>query len=265
MIFHSSFQSSYLWLPLIGFSVGLLASMVGGGGGFFFPPVLILIFKVPAHIAVATSLAATLPICLVGAVGYYRKGNLDVHTGITFGVAGIIGALAGASVTGLLTPDQLQTSFGIYAILLAFLIIFNNHKDKKKIRTVKKPPPIQMSGIIPRGSFYGFAGGFISGTFGTSGTAPVLTGLFAIKLPIKLVAGTSLTVVFINTVSALTGHLFIGIIDLTLVWFLSAGAVIGAFTGPKLLAGVELEKREGRIRQSFAYLILAFGLIMIIT
>ncbi len=265
MIFHSPFQYSYLWLPLIGFTIGLLASMTGGGGGFFFPPVLILLFKVPAHIAVATSLAATLPICFVGAMGYYRKGSLDVRTGITFGIAGITGALAGASVTGLLTAGQLETTFGIYAILLGLLMIFNNLKDKKNLRTVKKTPGIKIPGIITRGPLYGFAGGVISGTFGISGTTPVLAGLLAIRLPLKLVAGTSLMIVFINTVSALTGHLFIGIIDLTVVWFLTAGAVIGAFSGPKLLAGVDLEKIEGSVRQSFAYLVLAFGTIIIIT
>jgi len=75
MIFHSSFQYCYLWLPLVGFIIGFFASMAGGGGGFFFLPVLILLFKVPAQIAVATSLAATLPICIVGSWGPLPEWN----------------------------------------------------------------------------------------------------------------------------------------------------------------------------------------------
>jgi uncharacterized membrane protein YfcA len=75
-----------------GFIIGLAASMLGGGGGFFFPPLLILLFGVPAQIAVATSLAATLPICIVGSVGHYRNGNIDLKMGMVFGMAGIIGA-----------------------------------------------------------------------------------------------------------------------------------------------------------------------------
>jgi len=66
MIYHSSFEYYYLWLPLIGFMIGFIGSLIGGGGGFFFIPVLTLIFHVPAQIAVATSLAATLPIGIVG-------------------------------------------------------------------------------------------------------------------------------------------------------------------------------------------------------
>lgn len=265
MIFHSSFQYSYLWLPLIGLVVGLLGSMIGGGGGFVFPPALILLFKVPAHIAVATSLAATLPICLVGAAGHYRKGNLDLRTGLKFGMAGIIGALSGTLIAGLLTPAQLKDTFGIYIILLSVLMIFNHYKDKRKPKVQKDQESRIKITPIPRGSFYGFSGGVISGTFGSSGTAPVLAGLLAIKLPLKLVAGTSLMVIFINTVSALTGHLILGVIDFTLIFFLTTGTIIGAITGPRLTARLIFTKRERLIHQTFVYLMLGFGIIMIIS
>ncbi|HDR68276.1 MAG TPA: sulfite exporter TauE/SafE family protein, partial [Bacteroidaceae bacterium] len=70
MIFHSAFEYIYLWLPLIGLLVGLISTLIGGGGGgFFFIPILTILFGVPAHIAVTTSLAATIPICIVGLIG----------------------------------------------------------------------------------------------------------------------------------------------------------------------------------------------------
>ncbi len=265
MIFYSTFQYSYLWLPLIGLAVGLLASMIGGGGGFFFPPALIIFFQVPAHIAVATSLAATLPICFTGAIGHYRYGNLDINTGLAFGFAGIMGAIAGASVAGFLTSEQLKNSFGIYSILLALLIMFNSRTSNQNGREeINMSLILQLFRRIPKGSFYGFAGGVISGTFGTSGTTPVIAGLLAVKLPLKMVAGTSLMIIFINTISALAGHLFMGVIDLTLVWFLTAGAVLGAIAGPKLTKGIKIANKENLIKQSYAYLILALGIILII-
>jgi uncharacterized protein len=264
MIFHSPFQHSYLWLPLIGLIVGMVGSMVGGGGGFVFPPALIILFNVPAQVAVATSLAATLPICLVGAAGHYRNGNLDLRTGIAFGSAGIIGAISGAAITGLLSPAQLKTTFGIYIVSLALIMMFNDRREKQRRSNNDDSPVMPATGLIRKKSLYGFTGGIISGTFGTSGTAPVLAGLFAIRLPLKLVAGTSLMIIFINTVSALTGHLILGVIDLTLVWFLTGGTILGALAGTRLTTLLNFEAKERTIRKSFAYLILCFGVVMII-
>ncbi len=265
MVFHSPFEYSYLWLPLIGFIVGMLASMIGGGGGFFFPPLLIMLFKVPAQIAVATSLAATIPICIIGAAGHYRLGNLDWRTGLTLGLAGIFGALAGATVTGWLSPDQLKRSFGAYSFILGLLVIFRKSESIKKSAANKGSMIKRLFNRIPKGSFYGFAGGVITGTFGTSGTAPVLAGLFAIKMPVKLIAGTSLMIIFINTISGLAGHLVLGVVDLTLVWFLTSGTVVGAVMGPLLTSGLKPARNEGAIRKIFAFIMIGFGIIMILS
>lgn len=91
----------------------------------------------------------------------------------------------------------------------------------------------------------------------------MLAGLVAMNTPLRLVVGTSLAVVFINTVSALGGHALLGEIDLTLVLFLTAGTVAGAAAGPRLLGKIKLERSEGNIRQWFALIILIFGLILI--
>ncbi|MFW5756140.1 MAG: sulfite exporter TauE/SafE family protein, partial [Tangfeifania sp.] len=103
MFFYSEFQQSYYWLPLIGFTIGVLASMIGSGGGFFFPLILILIFGTPAQVAVATSLAASLPLCLSGTIGHYRKKNIHLRLGLIFGIAGILGAVGGTWITRVLS------------------------------------------------------------------------------------------------------------------------------------------------------------------
>lgn len=263
MIFHSSFEYIYLWLPLIGFIIGLWGSMMGGGGGFFFIPILTVLFNVPAQISVATSLAATLPICIIGTFGHSRKGNIDVRVGMTFAFAGILGALAGAKLTSLMTAGQLKISFGIYSILIALLMLIGNWREKRDEANGIMKTNRSMSLKITSGSFFGFLSGVITGTFGTSGTAPVQAGLFAMRMPIKLVVGTSLMVSTVNNFSALGGHFLVGEIDLTLVYFLTAGAIIGALLGPKLLADVKIGRAEGPIRIWYALGMIAFGIIMI--
>ena len=265
MIFHSSFEYIYLWLPLIGFIIGFIGSILGGGGGFFFIPVLTLLFDVPAQIAVATSLAATLPIGIVGSFGHYRNGNIDIRQGLAFAVAGILGSFSGAGLTSLMTTGQLKTSFGIYSILMALLMIVSNWRGKlaeANGTTITDGSSIQK---ITRGTFFGFMAGVITGTFGTSGTAPIQTGLFTMRMPIKLVVGTSLMVSTVNTFSAMGAHFLVGEIDLTLVYFLTAGTIIGAVVGPKLLAGIKIGRAEGPIRLWYSLGMITFGIIMIIS
>ncbi len=264
-VFHSSFELSYLWLPFIGLIIGFLASMTGSGGGFFFLPVLILLFRVPVQIAVATSLAATLPVCIIGSLGHFRYGHTDLRMGALFAGAGILGAILGAMLTNLLTGVQLKIGFGIYALLIALSIALNNRKQR---RAEKNGIPLPEDGALKRvtkGSAYGFLAGIITGTFGTSGTAPVLAGLMSLRMPLKLVVGTSLTVVLINTFSALGAHFFVGEIDLTLVWFLASGSMIGAFAGSKILAGLNVSRAEQPVRKGYAVAMAVLGILLIIS
>lgn len=265
MTFHSLFELNYLWLPLIGFIVGFCGAVIGGGGGFFFLPVLILLFDVPAQVAVPTSLAATIPVCIAGSVAHHRKNNLHLPTGIIFAVAGVFGAMSGAGITSLITETQLQISFGVYSILMALQMLFGLWKENRAKTKGERLKPLKKSTLYLRGSLYGFLGGIITGTFGTSGIAPVMAGMFSLRMPLKLVIGTSLIVVCANTLSALGAHFMVGEIDLTLVYFLTVGTIIGALTGPVVLAGVKLDNAESPVRKWFALAMIAFGVVMIVT
>lgn len=265
MIFHSSFEYYYLWLPLIGFMIGFIGSLLGGGGGFFFIPVLTLLFNVPAQIAIATSLAATLPIGIVGSLGHYRNDNINIRLGFAFALAGIAGAISGASLTSLMTTGQLKTSFGIYSVLMALVLIISSWKTNKAEADGITIPAGSVFQKMARGSFFGFLSGIITGTFGTSGTAPVQAGMFAMRMPLKIVVGTSLMVSTVNTFSAMGAHFLVGNIDLTLVFFLTTGTIIGALIGPKFLAGIKIGRAEGPIRFYYALGMIAFGIIMIVS
>lgn len=265
MIFHSSFEPIYFLLPVIGFVIGMFGTMLGGGGGFFFLPVLTLIIGAPPHVAVATSLAATLPICIVGSFGHHRKGNIDLRTASIFMVAGIIGAFIGAGITGLMSAKLLKVSFGIYAVLIALNMVFSTWKKKKTELKGEEEAEISPLLKVSKGSFFGLSAGLIAGTFGTSGTAPVMAGLFSMRLPIKLVIGTSLLVVLVNTLFAVGAHFLVGQIDLTLVGFLSAGSIIGAIAGTHFLAKANVEKKENNIRYVYALVMIAIGVLMMIS
>jgi len=263
MMFHSSIEPLYYVLPLIGLVVGLFGTMLGGGGGFFFLPVLTILLKVPAQTAVITSLVATVPICLVGSLSHYRRNNIDFRLAAIFAVSGIAGAFAGAGITSLVSSAQLKVSFGIYAVLIALHLAYHTWQGEDAEATGNKAPAGTLKSA--KGSFYGLFAGIITGTFGTSGTAPVLAGLFSMHIPVKMVIGTSLLIVMVNTLFATGAHFLIGRIDLTLVYFLTSGSAIGALAGPGILAKIRTDRSGNRIRYGYAAVMLALGIIMVVS
>ncbi|MGQ1946952.1 sulfite exporter TauE/SafE family protein [Geofilum sp. OHC36d9] len=263
MIFTSSIEPIYYILPLIGLLVGLFGTILGGGGGFFFLPVLTLIIGAPTQTAVITSLVATLPICLVGAAMHYKKANMDIRIGLVFAITGIIGAFAGAALANLITPGLLKTVFGLYAVVMGGMMLLNakqlqpnkrsrfNNKKLNSVNTLKK-------------TAFGFLAGMITGIFGTSGTAPVLAGLFSANLPVKMVIGTSLFVLVANTSFAVVAHLLMGQIDLTLVALLTAGSIPGALLGPAIVSQIKTDNSESSIKYVYAAAMALIGILMII-
>ncbi|WP_346863128.1 sulfite exporter TauE/SafE family protein [uncultured Draconibacterium sp.] len=259
----SQIESVYYLLPLIGLLIGFFGTILGGGGGFFILPILTLLIGVPAQTAVITSLAATLPICIVGSLGHFNKGNIDFKVGLKFALAGIFGAFIGASITSIITADQLRISFGIYSIVIASNLFISTWKRKRAENNKTRKQVLTGFSRNIQSSVFGFFAGTITGTFGTSGTAPVLAGLFAIRLPFKLIIGTSLLVVLSNTFFAVGAHALIGKIDLTLICFLTAGSVIGAVIGPKFLSKIKTDKSENKLRYLYAAIIVMLGTLMI--
>ncbi len=265
MIFHSLIEPVYFLLPFAGFIIGLFGTMFGGGGGFFFLPLLTLLVGVPAQIAVITSLVATLPICVVGSFGHYRKSNIDLRIAAKFAVAGLAGAFTGAAIAERINADQLKMSFGIYSIFIALNMVFSTWQKNRHTKNISEQPNDSRLITTVKSSFFGLLAGAITGTFGTSGTAPVLSGLFSMHIPLKIVIGTSLLIVLANTFFAVGAHFIIGKIDLTLVYFLTAGSALGAIAGPKLLAKTKTEPSEGMLKYWYALTMVVIGVLMMIS
>jgi hypothetical protein len=133
----------------------------------------------------------------------------------------------------------------------------------EKGNTVEKKIKSNKTVRIFKGSLFGLAAGTITGTFGTSGTAPVLAGLFSIKIPFKMVIGSSLLIVLANSLFAVGAHFMVGKIDLTLVSFLTAGSAAGAVVGPKLLSSVQTGKSENKAKYAYAIIMAVIGILMI--
>jgi uncharacterized protein len=260
-----SFDQSFLWLPLVGFIIGLLVTMFGGGGGFFYIPILTLLFHLPIQLAVVASLATMIPTTIVGSIEHYKKGNINIKIGVIFGIAGLVGTLIGAYVSNLFSSVLLQRLFGIYAIALTIPMIITNRKKSKKLDSEdKQSHPLSVKKYF-LSSFFGIISGIMAGLFGTSGTASIVAGLYILELPVTIVVGTSVLIVFFNAITGLTGHLIVGgPFNLLVILLLSGGAAIGAFLGPRLLVKINIQTLEKVYGVFFILLVISFGIIMLL-
>lgn len=207
--------------------IGLSLGLIGGGGSIITVPVLVYVLGVEVHQAVGMSLAVVGATSFIGAVLHYRRGTVELKTGVFFGVSGILGAYFGSRLTHLLSPAALLLSFAALMILIAVLMLTRkqgeedagNPKNRSNFKAA-------LAGLVVGGltGFLGVGGGFL--------IVPALA-LFG-GLSIRDAIGTSLLVITINCTAGLLGHLQYGGFDLRMTSLVTALAVTGALLGTAL-------------------------------
>jgi uncharacterized membrane protein YfcA len=97
----------------IGAAAGLGSGLLGVGGGILMVPLLTAVIGLSQHRAHATSLAAIVPIGLVGAVTYAIHGEVDLALAVPLAAGTIVGAPIGARVMARLPEGILTVLFGV--------------------------------------------------------------------------------------------------------------------------------------------------------
>lgn len=105
---------------LIGLGAGVLSGIFGIGGGVLIVPALIYMARFTPIQATGTSLGALLlPVGLLGAMEYYRNGNLNIRASLLIALGLFLGAWFGARFAQGLSPMVLRRAFAIFIALMA--------------------------------------------------------------------------------------------------------------------------------------------------
>jgi hypothetical protein len=102
----------------LGLLAGTLSALFGVGGGLIFVPTLIFLGK-DAHVAVATSLAAMVPVILMGAWRQTRYGAVRWRDAVVVGLASVPTAKLGEVIANSLSNAALQRAFAVLLLLVA--------------------------------------------------------------------------------------------------------------------------------------------------
>lgn len=112
---------------VIVFAIGVVAGVLGGffgvAGGVIIVPALIVVLSMPMHSAVGTSLAALLPpVGLLGALEFYRRGQVNFSYAMLLAAGLLVGAYFGAIIAGTISGDTLRRTFAVFLAILAVRI-----------------------------------------------------------------------------------------------------------------------------------------------
>jgi len=100
------------------FVAGILSGMFGVGGGILFVPTLVIVLDLAQLSAQATSLAAMIPVVLVGAYRQHRYGNVKWRAALLVGLTSAAGVAAGTVLADALPEHVLRK---LFAVLLLFV------------------------------------------------------------------------------------------------------------------------------------------------
>ena len=110
-------------LAIIGMGAGLLSGLFGVGGGTVMVPAMVLALAFDQHRAQATSLAAIVPIAVIGAVIFGAADSLDLPAAILLAVGSLVGVQVGARLMHRLTAERLSRIFGVFLLIVAIVML----------------------------------------------------------------------------------------------------------------------------------------------
>ena len=239
--------------------VGVLSGLFGVGGGFLMTPFLIFMGVPPAY-AVANEANNILATSVSGSTTHYLKNTLDYKMGFMIVIGGSIGTALGIyTFTYFKDIGKIDTVISLaYMYILAIigslmLVESLGEIDKAKKNIIERRKlhvhywihglPFRMR--FPKSKLYesiftpiiiGLIVGFIAAIMGIGGAFILVPAMiYIIKMPTRLVPGTSLFVtIFVSVIVTFLHSINYGSIDLMLVLLLVVGSILGVQIGQKL-------------------------------
>jgi len=105
---------------ILALGVGLLAGAVGAGGAFLLVPLMLYVLRIPARIAVGSSLAIVLAAAVSGVLGKLLTVQIPGWPALALVAGALPGGQLGAAVSRRLRVEQLRT---VLAVLIAAVAV----------------------------------------------------------------------------------------------------------------------------------------------
>ncbi len=235
--------------------MGSVLSLLGAGGSILTMPVLVYLFSIPAVEATSYSLLLVGLTALLGSIGYFRQGTIDIKTAIIFGIPSILGVLLARHYLLPAIPSEFKLGilitkdfvimfvFSVLMILAALMMMKKNNPKKDDNQDIPKNKfaLVMLEGLVVGGvtGFVGAGGGFL--------IIPALVLLAGLEM--KIAVGTSLIIIALKSIIGFGGDLIGGFqTDWIFVFYVMIATLVGVLVGNFLsrkFTGEQLKKYFG--------------------
>lgn len=250
----------YFSALIIGFVLGL----IGGGGSILTVPVLVYLLGINPVIATAYSLFIVGTTSAVGSIVNFKKGLVDIKTGIKFAIPSLIAIYFTRKFLVPFIPEKLfsigefiitkdfflMVLFAIVMFLASFSMIFDRkvkNIDEQKTKLILTFFQMIIVGIII--GLIGAGGGFLF--------IPAL--IYIAKLPIKKAVGTSIFIIALNSLIGFSGDICNINPDWNFLLTFTFISILGIFVGIKLNKFIN----EKILKKSFGWFVLFMSLFIL--
>jgi len=252
---------------------GLLGALTGLGGGIVIVPMLTILFGVNLRYAIGASLIAVIATSSGAAAAYVREGYTNVRVGMFLEVATTIGALLGAYVAGLISPNAIAIIFAVVLLYSAYRSRLPHEEHLSHAAPHPLAVRLRLNGSyptpegeqaysvqnVPLGFSLMAVAGVLSGLLGIgSGALKVLAMDQAMRLPFKVSTTTSNFMIGVTAAASAGIYLHRGYIDPGLALPVMLGVLTGARLGARLLT----RARTPHLRALFTLVVVVLALEM---
>ncbi len=234
----------------LGFLIGLSLGALGGGGSILAVPALVYAAGQTPKQATTTSLVLVAITAVIGIVPHWRAGRVRLGAGAVFGLAGIAGSLLGSNWNKAADPDVLLLAFSGLMMVAAYFMwrrLRNSGRaaaaGSQTVTPTADSVPAPATGVavridpstIVKVIVAGTVVGLLTGFFGVGGGFVIVPALvLALGFSMPEAIGTSLIVITINSVVALTTRLQPGTIEWGTVAPFTIASLLGVIVGSRL-------------------------------
>ncbi len=121
----------FINLLFIGLLAGVISGLLGVGGGTITIPAMVIVLGLSQHSAQGVSLLVMIPIVMVGAYNYYKKGNLNLQVAFYMSIGAAVGSGVGSFLAISVPSHELKKIFSVFVIIVAIKIFSDVFSNKK--------------------------------------------------------------------------------------------------------------------------------------